>query len=470
MKPKLFGLLAFGTLVFTTSMPAGQGPQPGICSRACWGARAPKSAHTQMSSLTRAIIHHTAGSSDYTTDYEAGKVRVRNVQNIHMDANGWSDIGYHFLVNAAGHIYEGRSGSMSSLPRGAHDGHNVNSFGFTLLGYFHSPYNQQAPVAMRSALYDVIAWRMPSSWSPYGSGSYNSTTVGYLDGHRKVKATACPGDTFHPVYITENYNGGEARNGVNTRKNPPPSGGRIDVFVRTADATPQVSQRFFESTWSGWHGMGGTPKGSPTVCSWAPGRLDIFARGMDDTLIHKWYDNGVWSAWESLGGTLTDDPAAVSWGNGRIDVFVRSAHQTPEVMQRFFIAGTGWSSWVSMGGTPKGKPAVCSWSPGRLDVFIRGQDDSLQHKFYNGSTWSGWASLGGVLSSDPGATSWGNGRIDVFVRGADGTQQMFHKFFSSGWSGWYPMGGGLAGAPTACSWGPGRLDIFVRGLDNQLHH
>ncbi|MFN7139522.1 MAG: N-acetylmuramoyl-L-alanine amidase, partial [Limisphaerales bacterium] len=285
-------LLTVGTsltiLIGLGSAEAAQGPQPNICNRGCWGARAAKSSHTQMSSLTRAIIHHTAGQGDYTTSFETGKAKVRGVQNIHMDNNGWSDIGYHFLVNAAGHIYEGRAGSISSLPKGAHDGYNVNSFGFTLLGYFHSPYNQQAPAAMRSSLYDVIAWRMPSGWSPYGSGSYNSKTVGYLDGHRKVKSTACPGDTFHPVYITENYNGGEARNGVNSRKNSTP-----------APATP-----------------------GPDASTRGANRLDVFVRGADNALWQRTYDHG-WLGWNSLGGSITSDPASVSWNSNRIDVFAR---------------------------------------------------------------------------------------------------------------------------------------------------
>lgn len=221
-------------MLLTLATQAGQGPQPPICNRSCWVARAPRSAHTQMASLNRAIIHHTAGSSDYTTDYETGKAKVRGVQNVHMDANGWSDIGYHFLVNAGGHIYEGRSGSLGSLPKGAHDGYNVNSFGFTLLGYFHTPYNQTPPSAMRSRLYDVIAWRMPSAWSSYGSGSYNGVTVGTLDGHRKVKATACPGDLMHNNYITANYSGGEARTEVNARKaGSPGSAGNRKGIART---------------------------------------------------------------------------------------------------------------------------------------------------------------------------------------------------------------------------------------------
>lgn len=73
---------------------------------------------------------------------------------------------------------------------------------------------------------------------------------------------------------------------------------------------------------SEWESLGGELTSGPDVCSWAGGRLDVFARGPDNTLWHKWFDNG-WSEWESLGGILTSDPTAVSWSQGRIDVFTR---------------------------------------------------------------------------------------------------------------------------------------------------
>jgi hypothetical protein len=71
-----------------------------------------------------------------------------------------------------------------------------------------------------------------------------------------------------------------------------------------------------------WESLGGVISSAPDVCSWAPGRLDVFARGQDNALWHKWYDNG-WSGWESLGGTITSNPTAVSWSGGRIDAFAR---------------------------------------------------------------------------------------------------------------------------------------------------
>ena len=72
----------------------------------------------------------------------------------------------------------------------------------------------------------------------------------------------------------------------------------------------------------GWESLGGFLSSGPDVCSWAEGRLDVFARGGDSALWHIWFDGG-WSDWESPGGFLTSDPTAVSWSNGRIDVFAR---------------------------------------------------------------------------------------------------------------------------------------------------
>lgn len=197
------------------------GPQPTICARSCWGARAASGCQT-MSALTRVIVHHTATASQWnTTSQSTSAASVRGLQNYNIDNNGYCDIEYHWMIDKLGNIFEGRYGGMTgALVRGAHDGNNSNSHGVSLMGYFHTPYNHVAPSVMLNQLYDLIAWRMPSGWSPYGSGTYNGNTVGYLDGHRKVKATACPGDLIHPNLITEDYFGGTMRNSVASRRSP----------------------------------------------------------------------------------------------------------------------------------------------------------------------------------------------------------------------------------------------------------
>jgi hypothetical protein len=241
-----FGLAALSILgLAEVASAAGSAAQPTICTRSCWSARAPRSTPSQMASLTRAVIHHTAGASDYnTTSQSTSASLVRAIQNLHMDVNGWSDVGYHFMTDKLGNNFEGRSGSMSSLPRGAHDAVNVNSFGFNLMGYYHTPYNHTPTTVSRNALYDVIAWRMPNGFTGYGSGSYNGSTVGFLCGHRDVGATACPGDLMY-TYIGTNVNGGEARNAVNSRIVGTPA---VEVIVDNTSTGFSASTNWWTST------------------------------------------------------------------------------------------------------------------------------------------------------------------------------------------------------------------------------
>ncbi len=266
--------LVLGAAALVSTAMAGQAPQPsGICTRGCWAARAPRCSITQMGSLIRGTIHHTANAGDYNTSSQSQSAGfVRSVQNYHMDVNGWCDIGYHFLVDKLGNIFEGRSGSMSGLPQGAHDGCNSSSFGFNLMGYYHSPYYQQPTSESRDRLYKTIAWRMPSSWSPYGSGTYCGVGgVGTLCGHKNEKATACPGDNMYNPYITGNTGGGEARDRVNSYKN---NGGVAQLnrvgIARTANgggywivASDGGVFSFGNAQFYG--SMGGQPLNSPVV-------------------------------------------------------------------------------------------------------------------------------------------------------------------------------------------------------------
>jgi hypothetical protein len=74
--------------------------------------------------------------------------------------------------------------------------------------------------------------------------------------------------------------------------------------------------------------LGEVLRSAPGVCSWAPGKLDVFVFGADDALWHKWHDGG-WSGWESLGGEsllILSGPGTTAglWGYARIDAFVQS--------------------------------------------------------------------------------------------------------------------------------------------------
>lgn len=226
-----------------------------------------------------------------------------------------------------------------------------------------------------------------------------------------------------------------------------------------------VLQEKFVS-WSGWESLGGNLGSAPSAASWAPGRLDVFARGSNGALIHKWYDGNSWQGWESLGGSLTSAPAAVSWASGRLDVFARGPGN--DLIHKWYGAA-GWSGWESLGGILSAGPGAASWAAGRLDVFVTGGDRALWHRWYDGNGWAGWESLGGVLTSSPSAASMSAGRVDVFGRGGD--RALWHRWYAAtGWAAWEPLGGILASGPGVTSWGSGRLDVFIQATDNALWH
>src|SRR6266508_1173816 len=242
---------------------------------------------------------------------------------------------------------------------------------------------------------------------------------------------------------------------------------RMDLFAR--GSSNQLLHRWYAyGAWSGWENLGGTLSSAPTAVSWAPGRIDVFARGASNQLLHRSWASGTWSGWENLGGVLSSAPDVAAWGSGRLDVFVRGGSNL--LYHRWFSGGRWSAGWENLGGTLSSAPGAVSWGFGRVDVFARGASNQLLHRSWASGGWSGWENLGGVLSSAPDVAAWGSGRLDVFVRG--GANQAWHRWFSGGrWSaGWENLGGTLSSGPGAVSWGSGRVDVFARGASNQLIH
>jgi hypothetical protein len=74
---------------------------------------------------------------------------------------------------------------------------------------------------------------------------------------------------------------------------------------------------------------------------------DVFARGSDNSLIHQHWNGTSWSAWITEGGILSSGPDVTSWGAGRLDVVARNTNN--DIVQKFFVSGTGWSGWSNLG-------------------------------------------------------------------------------------------------------------------------
>jgi hypothetical protein len=183
---------------------------PPIITRAQWGAneqirRNRKKGPKIADNVHLAIVHHTAGSNNYSRAQSASIVRA--IELYHVKGNGWDDIGYNFLVDKYGQIFEGRYGGIEKAVVGAHAmGFNYGSVGVSLIGNYNGA---GVTAAERSALVKVLAWRLDvahvdplshvsrvSSGNPkYADGT--SVQLRAISGHRDTYPTSCPGNNVY---------------------------------------------------------------------------------------------------------------------------------------------------------------------------------------------------------------------------------------------------------------------------------
>src|SRR5918994_1141713 len=180
---------------------------PPIVPRSSWGAdeRIRRGPPSYAPDVRFAIVHHTAGKNAYSQS-EAAAI-VRGIQLFHVRGNGWNDIGYNFLVDRFGTIYEGRFGGVDRNVIGSHAmGFNTGSVGIALLG----TYEDTAPsAAAQDAIARLIAWRLdlahvdPTAFLTFISGGSDRYSSGIpvllngVSGHRDTGFTACPGDVLY---------------------------------------------------------------------------------------------------------------------------------------------------------------------------------------------------------------------------------------------------------------------------------
>lgn len=176
----------------TTAAVLPAATQPGIVTRAQWGARGPSCTPDVAGRLEGAVVHHTAGSNAYTTQAQAMQ-QIRNDQAYHINTRGWCDIGYNFVVDKWGNIYEGRANSLTQAVIGVHaSGANTGTVGVSMLGNYDTV---PTTPAMIDAVGRIIGWRLGVyGINPHGTGTYPSGLVlPRIIGHRDVTSTACPG-------------------------------------------------------------------------------------------------------------------------------------------------------------------------------------------------------------------------------------------------------------------------------------
>ncbi|WP_330349424.1 peptidoglycan recognition protein family protein [Streptomyces sp. NBC_00582] len=183
------------------------GPRPSIVTRRGWGADESmrETGFRYTTTVKAAFVHHTATGNNYTCA-QAPSV-IRGIYRYHVKSMGWRDIGYNFLVDKCGTIYEGRAGGVAKAVMGAHTlGFNTNSMGVAVLGTFTSAKPNSATV---TAIARLTAWKLglfgadPRGKTYLKSGGGNlyakgkNVRLNVISGHRDGFATECPGKQLY---------------------------------------------------------------------------------------------------------------------------------------------------------------------------------------------------------------------------------------------------------------------------------
>ena len=168
-------------------------PRPVIYSRAQWGAderlRGASSLH--YGEVHAGFVHHTVNANDYTRAEVPGI--IRSIYAYHTQSRGWSDIGYNYVVDRFGRIWEGRYGGIDRPVVGAHTlNYNDYAFAMSAIGNYDIKQPSEAMVEAYGALF---AWKLSlhgvdaSSTRQWVGSRYFEA----INGHRDAASTACPG-------------------------------------------------------------------------------------------------------------------------------------------------------------------------------------------------------------------------------------------------------------------------------------
>jgi hypothetical protein len=184
------------------------GAQPPIIARAAWGGDGVKPrAAPDYGDVQVAFVHHTVSANDYAPQDSAGIVLA--MAKYHRDTNGWNDLGYNFVVDKYGQIFEGRAGGIDQAVIGAQaQGYNSHSTGIANIGTFSDVGQTDAAL---DAMAKLIAWKLPLHGAPVagqivlesGGGDLNRyksgtpVTLQRISGHRDGDATECPGNALY---------------------------------------------------------------------------------------------------------------------------------------------------------------------------------------------------------------------------------------------------------------------------------
>jgi N-acetylmuramoyl-L-alanine amidase-like protein len=189
-------------------IPAGPG-QPPIIARVAWARGATPAFPPGYGAVSLAFVHHTVNPNGYSA--AAVPSILYSMYLYHRYVRGWNDLGYNFVIDAYGRIWEGRAGGIDQAVVGAQaGGYNLESAGVAMLGTFAGVL--PSPRAL-DALAALLAWKLalhsvpvggqvtvevnPSDafYTPFAPGA--KVALPRIAGHRDGCTTDCPGTALY---------------------------------------------------------------------------------------------------------------------------------------------------------------------------------------------------------------------------------------------------------------------------------
>ncbi len=142
--------------------------------------------------ISKIIVHHTATTSNLDDPKQA----IRNIYYYHSITRGWGDIGYNYIIDKNGNIYEGRYGGDGVV--GGHAAkYNVGSIGIAVLGNYQE---NRVPESVTASLTNLVKVKSAKhDIDPEGSSMFRGEMLKNVIGHKDVGATACPGKNLYAL-------------------------------------------------------------------------------------------------------------------------------------------------------------------------------------------------------------------------------------------------------------------------------
>ena len=386
------------------------------------------------------VVHHTAGTNSYSAGQSASI--VRGIYYYHAVVLDWGDIGYNFLVDKFGTVFEGRSGSVAApagrMSIGAHArGVNTGTMGISMMGDYSTVSPSDAQLSSvgkmagwflkRAGISDVTGWAGLHVWTTERYQAGSTISMPRILGHRDVGYTTCPGNV--------GYSKLGAIRAIAKAQGSSPQGGSSGASSTVPQDHPGAVALRSALGANGWIGAAT----SGVQASAKGGVFQRFEHGV-----------GYWSP--ATGAQFVGEPVLSAWG--------AYGYQTGSMgyPRSGGVAGVGGSRHQIFEG------GIAYWRPGGRVSFIRGP------------ILTGWGAAGwerswlGLPTSNETASTKG-GVFQRFERGvaywspATGAQFVGEPVLSAlGAYGYqtgsmgYPRSGGVAGV------GGSRHQIFEGGI------